>query len=141
MSQAIDYSQFTTLSSELALISFVEQARAESREKLFSDGLTYNASKGRDGNATTFFTRMPSLSTPQGGYFFNLGIRKRLENGRPDNKKFHSFRHTFIELLRNTRDDALCLRPSLGTPNRTKHRLMITGSGSTSKQKMKPCTA
>jgi integrase len=91
------------------LLSFVEQARAESREKLFSDGLTYNASKGWGGNATTFFTRMPSQSTPQGGYFFNLGIRKRLENGRPDNKKFHSFRHTFIELLRNTRGDALLL--------------------------------
>ncbi|MNF86354.1 hypothetical protein D3C84_687870 [compost metagenome] len=91
------------------LLSFVEQARAESRKKLFSDGLTYNASKGWGGNATTFFTRMPSPSTPQGGYFFNLGIRKRLENGRPDNKKFHSFRHTFTELLRNTRGDALLL--------------------------------
>lgn len=85
---------------------FVEQARNEGREKLFSDGLTYNASKGWGGNATTFFTRMPSASTKQGGYFFNQGIRKRLASGRPDNKKFHSFRHTFIDLLTNTGGDA-----------------------------------
>ena len=90
-------------------LNFVEQARAERREKLFSDGLTYNPSKGWGGNATTFFTRMPSFSTRQGGYFFNVGIRKRLESGKPDNKNFHSFRHTFIGLLRNTGGNALSL--------------------------------
>ncbi|EZI27601.1 site-specific integrase [Pseudomonas extremaustralis] len=83
-------------------LDFISQARSEGREKLFSDGLTYNPTKGWGGNATTFFTRMPSKSTPQGGYFFNIGIRKRLEDGKPDNKKFHSFRHTFIDLVRNT---------------------------------------
>lgn len=90
-------------------LNFVEQARTERRVKLFSDGLTYNPTKGWGGNATTFFTRIPSFSTRQGGYFFNVGIRKRLESGRPDNKNFHSFRHTFIGLLRNTGGEARSL--------------------------------
>jgi hypothetical protein len=90
--------------------------------KLFSDGLTYNPSKGWGGNATTFFTRMPSASTRQGGYFFNVGIRKRLENGKPDNKNFHSFRHTFIGLLRNTGGEARSLLETFtghAKPNKT----------------------
>lgn len=90
-------------------LDFVSRARSEGREKLFSDGLTYNPTKGWGGNATTFFTRMPSKSTPQGGYFYNIGIRKRLESGKPDNKKFHSFRHTFIDLVRNTGIEARSL--------------------------------
>lgn len=101
--------RFVPLHEELinaGFLDFLNKARDEGREKLFSDGLTYNPTKGWGGNATTFFTRMPSKSTPQGGYFFNLGIRKRLKNGRPDNKKFHSFRHTFIDLLRNTGAEA-----------------------------------
>lgn len=93
----------------VGFLDFVEQARSDGRVKLFSDGLTYNPSKGWGGNATTFFTRMPSPSTRQGGYFFNIGIRKRLSSGKPDNKTFHSFRHTFIGLLRNTGGDALSL--------------------------------
>lgn len=92
-------------------LDFVAEARAEGRKNLFSDGLTYQKMKGWGGSATTFFTRMPSPSTTHGGYFYNIGIRKRLADGKPDAKRFHAFRHTFIDLLRNTSDEADRLVP------------------------------
>ena len=97
----------------IGFLEFVEQAKHEGREKLFSDGLTYMASKGWGAKATTFFTRMPSSSTSYGGYFFTVGIRKRLENGNTDRKKFHTFRHTFVDLVRNTSFEALGLLTAL----------------------------
>lgn len=95
----------------LGLLDFVRQAKVEGRAKLFSDGLTYQPTKGWGGIATTFFTRIPSKSTKYGGYFHTIGIRKRLADGKPDGKKFHSFRHTFVDLLRNTSTEALPLIP------------------------------
>lgn len=93
----------------IGFLDFVERAKTEGREKLFSDGLTYSARKGWGGIATTFFSRMPSESTKFGGYFHRVGIRSRKANGETDEKTFHTFRHTFIDLVRNTGAEALLL--------------------------------
>ncbi|PIK80028.1 site-specific integrase [Pseudomonas sp. 382] len=93
----------------IGFIDFVELARKEGREKLFSDGLKHNPKKGWGSRATTFFTRMPSDSTSYAGYFHQVGIRKRDENGDTDGKNFHSFRHTFTDLVKNTGGDAAAL--------------------------------
>ncbi|WP_271410044.1 site-specific integrase [Pseudomonas sp. Q1-7] len=106
--------RFIPLHNELiriGFLEFVQQAKSEGRLKLFSDGLTYKPTKGWGGIATTFFTRIPSDSTKSGGYFNAIGIRKRLDDGKPDGKRFHAFRHTFVDLLRNTSDQALPLIP------------------------------
>ena len=93
----------------IGFLDFVERARSEGREKLFSDGLTYSLRKGWGGIATTFFSRMPSNSTKFGGYFHRVGIRTRKANGDTDDKTFHTFRHTFIDLVRNAGAEALLL--------------------------------
>lgn len=114
----------------IGLLDFVRQAKNEGREKLFSDGLTYQPTKGWGGIATTFFTRIPSASTKHGGYFHAIGIRKRLADGKPDGKKFHAFRHTFVDLLRNTSDEALPLIPVFtGHAAKTKNQSDDYGSG------------
>lgn len=114
----------------IGLLDFVAQAKSEGRVKLFSDGLTYKPTKGWGGIATTFFTRIPSPSTKYGGYFHSIGIRRRLADGKPDGKKFHAFRHTFVDLLRNTSDEALPLIPVFtGHAVKTKNQSDDYGSG------------
>ncbi|MFV2950278.1 integrase, partial [Pseudomonas japonica] len=61
----------------MGFLNFVTQAVKEGREKLFSDGLTYNAKKGWGSRATHFFCRFPSPSTPASGYLYDCGIRER----------------------------------------------------------------
>ncbi len=97
----------------MGFLEFCEQAVREGREKLFSDGLVYNVHKGWGGIATQFFCRMPSDSTPVGGYFYNVGIRSRDEQGRTDSKNFHSFRHKFTDLARKAGVDAYLMLPDL----------------------------
>ena len=97
----------------MGFIEFVEQAQKEGREKLFSDGLSYDAKKGWGGRATHFFCRFPSASTKAEGYFHSLGIRKRDEDGRTDGKNFHSFRHTFTDLTREQGAEAYLVLPDL----------------------------
>jgi len=114
----------------IGFLDFVEQARREGREKLFSDGLVYHDGKGWGSRATTFFTRMPSGSTKSGGYFHSVGIRKRLENGKTDSKKFHTFRHTFVDLVRNTSAEALSVLTALtghSDPDRNESATYGTG--------------
>lgn len=93
----------------VGFLDFVEQARQEGRTKLFSDGLKYSEKKGWGGIATTFFTRVPSESTSYAGYFHQVGIRERKANGETDGKKFHSFRHTFIDFVKNAGGEAASL--------------------------------
>lgn len=97
----------------MGFLAFVEQAAKEGREKLFSDGLTYNPKKGWGSNATHFFCRFPSPSTPAFGYFFKCGIRERDAEGKTDSKNFHSFRHTFTDLARNSGVEAYLVLPDL----------------------------
>ncbi|WP_413703753.1 DUF6538 domain-containing protein [Pseudomonas sp. Pseusp16] len=114
----------------VGFLDFVAEARTEGRKNLFSDGLTYQKIKGWGGNATTFFTRMPSPSTTHGGYFYSIGIRKRLPDGKPDAKRLHAFRHTFIDLLRNTSDEADHLIPVYtGHAEKNKNQSDDYGSG------------
>lgn len=93
----------------IGFLDFVHQARTENRAKLFSDGLTYSENKGWGGIATTFFTRVPSASTKYAGYFHQVGIRERKSDGNTDGKNFHSFRHTFIDLVKNFSVEAAML--------------------------------
>lgn len=97
----------------MGFLAFVEQAAKEGREKLFSDGLTYNPKKGWGSNATHFFCRFPSPSTPASGYFFKCGIRERDADGKTDSKNFHSFRHTFTDLARDSGVEAYLVLPDL----------------------------
>lgn len=97
----------------MGFLAFVEQAITEGREKLFSDGLTYNPKKGWASNATHFFCRFPSPSTPASGYFFKCGIRERDADGKTDRKNFHSFRHTFTDLAREAGGEAYLVLPDL----------------------------
>lgn len=97
----------------MGFLTFVDQAIAEGREKLFSDGLTYNPKKGWGSNATHFFCRFPSPSTPASGYFFKCGIRERDAEGKTDRKNFHSFRHTFTDLAREAGGEAYLVLPDL----------------------------
>jgi len=93
----------------IGFLTFVEQAVNEKRKKLFSDGLKYSANKGWGGIATTFFTRVPSPSTTYAGYFHQVGIRQRKADGDTDDKNFHSFRHTFIDIVKNSSIEAAML--------------------------------
>jgi integrase len=97
----------------MGFLAFVEQAAKEGREKLFSDGLTYNPKKGWGSNATHFFCRFPSASTSASGYFFKCGIRERDAEGKTDGKNFHSFRHTFTDLARESGEEAYLVLPDL----------------------------
>lgn len=104
----------------MGFLTFVEQAITEGREKLFSDGLTYNLKKGWGSNATHFFCRFPSPSTPAAGYFFKCGIRVRHADGKTDRKNFHSFRHTFTDLAREAGGEAYLVLPDLTGHSRGK---------------------
>lgn len=104
----------------MGFLVFVEQAIKEGREKLFSDGLTYNPKKGWGSNATHFFCRFPSPSTPASGYFFKCGIRERDAEGKTDRKNFHSFRHTFTDLAREAGGEAYLVLPDLTGHSRGK---------------------
>lgn len=104
----------------MGFLSFVDQAVKEGREKLFSDGLTYNPKKGWASNATHFFCRFPSASTPASGYFFKCGIRERDTDGKTDRKNFHSFRHTFTDLAREAGGEAYLVLPDLTGHSRGK---------------------
>ena len=97
----------------MGFLEFVEQAAKEGRDKLFSDGLTYNPKKGWGSNATHFFCRFPSESTSASGYFFKCGIRERDAAGKTDRKNFHSFRHTFTDLAREAGGEAYLVLPDL----------------------------
>jgi integrase len=97
----------------MGFLTFVEHAITEGREKLFSDGLTYNPKKGWGSNATHFFCRFPSPSTTASGYFFKCGIRERDADGKTDRKNFHSFRHTFTDLAREAGGEAYLVLPDL----------------------------
>lgn len=97
----------------MGFLEFVKQASLEGREKLFSDGLTYNPKKGWGSNATHFFCRFPSPSTAASGYLFKCGIRERDSEGKTDRKNFHSFRHTFTDLARNSGAEAYLVLPDL----------------------------
>jgi integrase len=104
----------------MGFLEFVEQASLEGRTKLFSDGLTYNPKKGWGSNATHFFCRFPSPSTPASGYFFKCGIRERDSEGKTDRKNFHSFRHTFTDLARESGAEAYLVLPDLTGHSRGK---------------------
>ncbi|PTU02837.1 integrase [Pseudomonas sp. HMWF031] len=104
----------------MGFLAFVEQATKEGREKLFSDGLTYNPKKGWGSNATHFFCRFPSASTKASGYFFKCGIRERDADGKTDSKNFHSFRHTFTDLARESGAEAYLVLPDLTGHSRGK---------------------
>lgn len=104
----------------MGFLDFVKQAVNEGREKLFSDGLTYNAKKGWGAIATHFFCRFPSASTPAAGYFHKCGIRERGADGRTDSKNFHSFRHTFTDIVREAGAEAYLVLPDLTGHSRGK---------------------
>lgn len=97
----------------MGFLDFVGEASREGREKLFSDGLTYNPKKGWGSNATHFYCRFPSPSTPAAGYFFKCGIRSRDSDGETDRKNFHSFRHTFTDMARELGSEAYLVLPDL----------------------------
>ncbi|RML58192.1 Phage integrase-like protein [Pseudomonas syringae pv. pisi] len=104
----------------MGFLTFVEQAAKEGRGKLFSDGLTYSPKKGWGSNATHFFCRFPSQSTSASGYFFKCGIRERDAEGKTDGKNFHSFRHTFTDLARESGAEAYLVLPDLTGHSRGK---------------------
>lgn len=104
----------------MGFLAFVEQAISEGRHKLFSDGLTYNSKKGWGSIASHFFCRFPSRSTPASGYFFKCGIRERDAEGKTDRKNFHSFRHTFTDLARDSGAEAYLVLPDLTGHSRGK---------------------
>ncbi|OYT80994.1 site-specific integrase [Pseudomonas sp. PGPPP2] len=85
--------------SKLQELGFIEYAtsRRKSRSTMLFDGISYNKKNGWGHAASTFFTRVPSQSTPHGGYFYNVGIHMSAHDGRD----MHSFRHTMIDELKN----------------------------------------
>lgn len=89
----------------MGFLDFVSRASKEGREKLFSDGLTYNVKKGWGSRASHFFCRFPSPSTTASGYLHKCGIRERNDEGETDRKNFHSFRHTFVDMARRAGRD------------------------------------
>lgn len=120
----------------MGFLEFVEHAREEGREKLFSDGLTYSTKKGWGGIATHFFCRFPSLSTKAAGYFYKCGIRVRDSDGDTDGKNFHSFRHTFTDLARAKGLEACLVLPDLTGHSRSKEGTVARyGNGFTLEQK------
>ena len=104
----------------MGFLDFVTQAVRERREKLFSDGLTYDAKKGWGSRATHFFCRFPSPSTKAGGYLYKCGIRERDAEGRTDRKNFHSFRHTFVDMARESGEEAYLVAPDITGHSRGK---------------------
>ncbi|MSU95339.1 site-specific integrase [Pseudomonas mandelii] len=114
----------------IGFLNFVAAAKAESRSKLFSDGLTYSEKKGWGGVATTFFTRIPSASTKYAGYFHQVGIRERNADGSSDSKNFHSFRHTFIDFVKNSSvESAMLLESFTGHAKKDKSEADSYGTG------------
>ncbi|MCH5522380.1 site-specific integrase [Pseudomonas syringae] len=103
----------------MGFLDFVADALKQGREKLFSDGLTYNPKKGWGSNATHFFCRSPSPSTPAEGYFHKCGIRQRGADGKTDRKNFHSFRHTFTDLARQSGAEAYLALPDIAGHSRS----------------------
>ncbi|MFZ5938060.1 DUF6538 domain-containing protein [Pseudomonas sp. HS6-2] len=104
----------------MGFLDFVTQAVREGREKLFSDGLTYDPKKGWGSRATHFFCRFPSPSTTASGYFYKCGIRERDAEGRTDRKNFHSFRHTFVDMARESGEEAYLVAPDITGHSRSK---------------------
>lgn len=104
----------------MGFLDFVTQAVKEGREKLFSDGLTYDSKKGWGSRATHFFCRVPSASTTASGYFYKCGIRERDAEGRTDRKNFHSFRHTFVDMARESGEEAYLVAPDITGHSRGK---------------------
>lgn len=104
----------------MGFLDFVNQAAKEGREKLFSDGLTYDSKKGWGGRATHFFCRFPSASTTASGYLYKCGIRGRDAEGRTDRKNFHSFRHTFVDMARDSGEEAYLVAPDITGHSRGK---------------------
>ena len=85
--------------SKLRELGFIEYAnsRRKSRSTMLFEGISYNKKNGWGHAASTFFTRVPSESTPHGGYFYSVGIHMSAHDGRD----MHSFRHTMIDELKN----------------------------------------
>ncbi|AYL17487.1 site-specific integrase [Pseudomonas syringae] len=81
---------------KLGFIDYVSSRKKTGSEMLF-DGVSYNKKNGWGHAASTFFTRVPSKSTPGGGYFYNVGVHLAAHDGRD----MHSFRHTLIDQLKN----------------------------------------
>ncbi|ENY76466.1 phage integrase-like protein [Pseudomonas putida TRO1] len=104
----------------MGFLDFVTQAVKEGREKLFSDGLTYDPKKGWGSRATHFFCRFPSPSTKASGYLYKCGIRERDAEGRTDRKNFHSFRHTFVDMARESGEEAYLVAPDITGHSRGK---------------------
>jgi integrase len=104
----------------MGFLDFVNQAVKEGREKLFSDGLTYDPKKGWGSRATHFFCRFPSPSTKASGYLYKCGIRERDAEGRTDRKNFHSFRHTFVDMARESGEEAYLVAPDITGHSRGK---------------------
>lgn len=104
----------------MGFLDFVTQAVREGREKLFSDGLTYDSKKGWGSRATHFFCRVPSASTTASGYFYKCGIRERDAEGRTNRKNFHSFRHTFVDMARESGEEAYLVAPDITGHSRGK---------------------
>ncbi|MFT0516302.1 MULTISPECIES: DUF6538 domain-containing protein [Pseudomonas] len=104
----------------MGFLDFVTEAVKEGREKLFSDGLTYDAKKGWGSRATHFFCRFPSPSTKASGYLYKCGIRERDAEGRTDRKNFHSFRHTFVDMARESGEEAYLVAPDITGHSRGK---------------------
>ncbi|MBT9237034.1 site-specific integrase [Pseudomonas sp. MG-2] len=104
----------------MGFLDFVLQAAKEGREKLFSDGLTYDSKKGWGSRATHFFCRFPSPSTKASGYLYKCGIRERDAEGRTDRKNFHSFRHTFVDMARESGEEAYLVAPDITGHSRGK---------------------
>lgn len=120
----------------MGFMDFVEHAIQEGREKLFSDGLNYNPKKGWGSNATHFFCRFPSPSTQAAGYFFKCGIRERDTEGKTDRKNFHSFRHTFTDLTRQSGAEAYLVLPDLTGHSRSSEGTVARyGNGFTQQKK------
>ena len=120
----------------MGFLNFVEQARQEGREKLFSDGLRYCEKKGWGGRATHFFCRFPSPSTKAMGYLFSMGIRSRDAAGNTDRKNFHSFRHTFTDMARDAGAEAYLVLPDLTGHSRRKEGMLPNyGNGFTLEKK------
>lgn len=113
----------------MGFLDFVEQARAEGREKLFSDGLTYKVKSGWGAMASTFFCRMPAPSTPARGYLAFVGVRKRDASGETDGKNFHSFRHTFVDMTRNAGAETYLVAPDLTGHSRKRDEGSLTSYG------------
>lgn len=61
----------------------------------------------------TFSADSPSPNTPAEGYFHKCGIRQRGADGKTDRQNFHSFRHTFTDLARQSGAEAYLVLPDI----------------------------